>query len=205
MNPPEPATDPAPVAAAGAPAPAPTPFVSMRELALLFGRIGLTSFGGGLSAWLYREVVHQRHWIEEEDFMGALTMAQVLPGANIINLAVYVGHRLRGTLGALLAVFMLLGPPMVVVIGILTVFQSMSHVAWLHDFLEGIAATAAGLTASVGIKSARRAYAQAKWTLGLVIAMFIAVGMMRWPLLPSVTILAVTSLVLVRVAARAKP
>lgn len=163
--------------------------VTLWEITLLFGRIGLTSFGGGLSAWLYREVVGRRHWLPEEDFLSALTMAQILPGANIINLAVYVGHRLRGLTGAGLAVFALLGPPMVVVILVTSAIGSMPPGGWLHDFLEGVAASAIGLTAAMGLRTARRSWANGRWTLLITLAVFAGVGVMQWPLIPVVLVL----------------
>ncbi|HEY4371656.1 MAG TPA: chromate transporter [Burkholderiales bacterium] len=174
--------------------------VTLMEIVSLFGRIGLTSFGGGLSAWLYREVVGRRQWIPEEDFLGALTMAQILPGANIINLAIYVGHRLRGALGATLAVLALLGPPMIVVILVTNAIQALPAGGWLHDFLEGVAASAIGLTAAMGLRTTRRAWVNGPWTLLLTIAIFAAVGVMQWPLIPVVLVLGVVGWL----AARAK-
>jgi len=190
--------------AATAVAPASTvAFVTLSELALLFGRIGITSFGGGLSAWLYREVVGKRHWLPDEDFLGALTMAQVLPGANILNLSVYVGHRLRGAVGATVALASLLLPPMVVVIGITELFERVGEMVWLHDFLEGVAASAIGLTAAMGLRTAQRAYKNGRWTVGIVIAVFACIGLLHWPLVPVVLVLAAVAMVLARGAAPA--
>ena len=64
--------------------------VTLWDIASLFGQIGLTSFGGGLSAWLYREVVGKRHWLPEEDFLGALTMAPTVePTALVAPIAAW--------------------------------------------------------------------------------------------------------------------
>ena len=73
-------------------------------LFLIFSRIGLTSFGGGVSGWLLREFVQDRDWISEEDFLNGLAISQALPGINVKNMAIWIGHRLLGWRGALLAV-----------------------------------------------------------------------------------------------------
>ncbi|MFM0006150.1 MULTISPECIES: chromate transporter [Paraburkholderia] len=158
--------------------------VSLLEILLLFARVGLTSFGGGLSAWIYREVVTQRGWLEEDEFLGALTLGQILPGSNVINLSIYVGYRMKGAIGSTVAVSALLVPPMVVIVLLATVFHQFAQLAWLHEFLEGVAAAAIGMTASVGFRTARSLLAVQRWPLVMIVAVFVAVGVLRWPLVP---------------------
>jgi chromate transporter len=178
-------------------APASAP-VTLAQIVLLFARIGLTSFGGGLSAWIYREVVDRRHWLNEDEFLGALTMSQILPGSNVVNLSIYVGHRLRGVLGSIAAVVALLLPPMIAAVLLSVAFQRLGNIGWLHDFLEGLAAAAIGLTASVGLRGARRSLASGYWAVALIVAIFIAIGVLHWPLVPVVIVLAGCSLTLAR-------
>jgi chromate transporter len=192
-DPADPAAKPAPLQGGQPVAPA-----TLLQLALLFTRIGLTSFGGGLSAWLFREVAVRLRWLSEEEFLGALTMSQILPGSNVINLAIYVGHRMRGGIGSLVATSALLLPPMVVVIFIAMGFQRISDIVWLHNFLEGVAAAAIGMTVSMGLRNARRALRAGRWTLAMIAAVFVAIGLLRWPLVPVALALAVVALVLAR-------
>jgi chromate transporter len=158
--------------------------VSLPDIMLLFGRVGLTSFGGGLSAWIYREVVSQRNWLSDEEFLGALTLSQILPGSNVINLSIYVGQRLRGPLGSVTAVAALLLPPMALIVLLASVFHRFTQLVALHDFLEGVAVAAIGMTASVGLKTARSAVATRRWPLLLIAVVFVAVGVLHWPLVP---------------------
>ncbi len=58
------------------------------ELALTFNKISLASFGGGLSAWARRVIVEEKKWLDDEEFLSALTLSRVLPGANQMNFAV---------------------------------------------------------------------------------------------------------------------
>src|SRR5499427_4336491 len=78
--------------------------VPLWRIALSFNQIALASFGGGLSAWSRHMVVEQRHWMTDEEFLSAMTVCRVLPGANQVNLAVFVGTKLRGPAGAVAAV-----------------------------------------------------------------------------------------------------
>jgi chromate transporter len=65
--------------------------VPLLSLMNVFFRVGITSFGGSTAAWLYREIVERHRWLDEEGFVTALTLSQALPGANPVNLAIYVG------------------------------------------------------------------------------------------------------------------
>jgi chromate transporter len=178
--------------------------VSLMQIIALFARVGLTSFGGGLSAWIYREVVTARGWLKDEEFLGALTLGQILPGSNVVNLSIYIGHRLRGPLGSVVAVSALLVPPMVVVVLFASVFHPFTQLAAVHRFLEGVAAAAIGMTASVGLRTARAAIATQRWPLLLIVAVFVAVGVLRWPLVPVAIVAGATGLLIsARVRARA--
>ncbi len=170
--------------------------VSLAGLVLLFTRVGLTSFGGGVSAWIYREVVERRRWLNEDEALSALTMSQILPGSNVVNLSIYIGHRLGGTLGSVIAVAALLLPPMIVVVLLNLAIGRFSDIGWMHDFLEGLAAAAIGLTASVGLRGARRSMALCHGTVVLIVALFIAIGVLGWPLVPVVVTLTACSLIL---------
>jgi chromate transporter len=176
----------------------PKPLIPLRQIFSLFARIGLTSFGGGLSAWIYREVVARRRWLSEDEFLAGLTLAQILPGPNVINISIYIGLRLRGTRGSIVAALALLVPPMVVAVGLLALFNQFGELRWLHNLLEGIAAAAVGLTFSVAYSAARHATKSnhlAPIVLGIV---FVSIAVLRWPLIPVVLCVAPLALLAVR-------
>jgi chromate transporter len=75
--------------------------VSIAAIFSVFFSIGLFSFGGGLIGWVYRDVVLMRGWLNEDEFLSRMAVSQILPGANIANLSIYVGQKLRGPLGEL--------------------------------------------------------------------------------------------------------
>ena len=118
----------------------------------LFSCPSSTSWGIGdigdlvpLTAWLYREIVEKRKLLRDTDFMGGMTLAQVLPGINMTNMSVYVGQRLRGVKGALTAVLGLILVPFFAIILIGTFYAQIKEIPALHHFLDGVAASAVGL------------------------------------------------------------
>ena len=132
-----------------------SPHVSLGTIFWIFFQIGSLSFGGGLTAWLYREIVEKRKLMTEADFMGGMTLAQVLPGINMTNLSVYVGQRLRGVKGALVAMLGLILVPFFAIILIGSIYAQIKEYPALHHFLDGMAAAAVGLLMAMGIKAVK--------------------------------------------------
>src|SRR4051812_37059523 len=79
-----------------------TPVVTRRALFLCFLTMGLTSFGGVLP-WARRMLVEERAWLTNKEFLDALSLGQILPGPNVVNLSIMVGARFHGAVGAVLA------------------------------------------------------------------------------------------------------
>ncbi len=156
----------------------PTPL----RLFLIFARIALTSFGGGLSGWLLREFVTERKWISEEEFLNGLAISQALPGVNVKNMAIWIGYRLNGFRGAVAGFTGIIVPPAIVIVLLSTLFGVVAHYPWTHVVLVGAAAAAVGLSLSMGITTARRVPRRVVPLL-IMVATFVAVGLLHWPLL----------------------
>ena len=168
---------------------APQESVPLHSLFLVFFRIGLFSFGGGLSGWIYRDVVTLRCWMGHEEFLSGLALAQILPGANVTNLAIYIGQRLRGAVGAVAALSGLVVGPFFAVIGLVVAYDRIAGVEWIQDAMSGAAAAAIGLLLLVALAGARRA-SRSLAPLLILAATFICVGLLQWPLVPVVLCLA---------------
>src|SRR3954470_6987778 len=72
--------------------------------------------GGGLSAWSREVLVVEKQWMGEEEFLSAMTMCRIFPGANQVNMAVFAGAKMRGLLGAGAALFGLCLLPVIIVL-----------------------------------------------------------------------------------------
>ncbi len=154
---------------------------SVGAIFLVFFRIGLMSFGGGLTGWVYREVVVLRRWIPEDEFISGLAMCQILPGGNVCNFSVYIGQKLRGALGSCAALLGLVIGPFFCVIALAGGYSLLTRYSYVEPAMEGIAASAIGLTLLVtlrGIGGAAR-HPAALIALG---ATFTGVAIFNWPL-----------------------
>src|SRR3954447_8673895 len=115
------------------------------RLLALFGvcvQIGLLSFGGGLTGWVHREVVARRAWMTEQEFLSDVALGQILPGTNISNLLVYIGQRLQGVLGAVVALAGLLMGPFFAVIALAAAHDLIAGEPWIQRGMDGTAAAA---------------------------------------------------------------
>ena len=147
------------------------------------------SFGGGLSAWLFREIVEKRKWMTATEFLSGLTLVQALPGVNMTNMSVYVGQRLRGVPGVLTALFGLLVGPFFILIALRTAYHTIDDVPWSHAALAGLATTAVGLLLSMGVKAIRAFKPSMAHGLVLLIVV-VTVGGFRLPMVPVIVLMA---------------
>jgi chromate transporter len=166
-----------------------------------FLRLGCTSFGGGSAGWLYREMVLKRRWIDDQTFLKAMALGQVMPGANGVKLSVLIGQHLKGAPGAAAAVFGLLAGPFAIILAIGSVYAGLGEQTLLHAMLDGIAATVVGLTLATGLRSAWHGSAGGI-PLAIVAITVLCVGILRWPMIPVVLVLAPLSIGLAFAQAR---
>jgi len=167
---------------------APKPNISLTALASVFFRVGLASFGGSTAAFLYREVVRSRGWLSEEEFLAALTLSQVMPGANPVNMALYIGTKLRGGIGGFVAAFGLVGPPFVVILILGGLYASYGSTPGVQGVLAGVVAIGIAMMLQLGAQLARGIRTFVPALIATVI--FMAVGVLNWPMIPVVLVMA---------------
>jgi chromate transporter len=183
-----------------------TPRITLLEVFLLFSQLGLSSFGGAVSAWVHRALVERRSLIGEAEFAAALGLARIIPGANVVNLAVMLGHRLRGAAGAIAAgVGLILGPSLVA-ITLMIAYRRWGGSPASRAMLEGAAAASVGLLVAMGL--AAGAYllgigTNARlWTwrnaanTAVIAAVFILIGVLHFAMVPTVLLLTAASIAL---------
>jgi chromate transporter len=176
------------------------PAPSLGELFRGFLGLGLISFGGALPH-ARRVLVEERRWLSPAEFTDLLGLCQFLPGGNVINLSVAVGMRFRGLPGALAGILGLIAGPSLVVIGLGVIYERTQNDPHVRHLFAGLAAAAAGLLVAMSLKillPLRRDPAAA--TIAAI--GFIAIAILRIPLLPTMLVLAPLSIVVAARAAR---
>jgi chromate transporter len=167
---------------------------SATELFMGFLGLGMMSFGGALPL-ARRAIVEQRRWLSAADFTDLLGLCQFLPGGNVINLSVAIGMRFRGLTGALAGLLGLIAGPSLVVIGLGVLYEHTQNDPHIRHLFAGLAAAAAGLLISMAV---RIVLVLRHHPVGAIIAIvgFLAIALLRFPLLPTMLILTPLSIYL---------
>ena len=124
---------------------------SLGELFMAFNRLALQGFGGVLPV-AQRELVERRRWLTKEQFVEMLAISQVLPGPNVVNLALMFGDRAFGLRGAMAALGGMLLAPMVIVLALAALYGHLAQYPIATGALRGMGAVAAGLIMSTALK-----------------------------------------------------
>jgi chromate transporter len=158
---------------------------SLRELFIAFTWLALQGFGGVLVV-VQRELVERKQWLTHEEFIEDWAVAQVMPGPNVVNLALMYGGRVFGLAGALTALAGLLACPLIVVLLLAVLHARFASNPAVEGALRGMAAVSAGLIGAVGLKLAaalRTNPVPPGWSIAICIAGFILVALLHVPLL----------------------
>ena len=181
---------------------APAPSIGLARIFAAFLRIGCTSFGGGTAGYLHRAIVLKRGWIDDRTFLADFAMGQAIPGSNGVKLTVQIGQRLHGAAGAAVALVGLLAAPFVVVVAIGALYAGFGEHRILHAMFDGVAAAVIGLTFATGLLS--MTHSKPGLTgVTLAAATVLGVGVLRWPMLPVVAVLAPLGIALALIEGRA--
>ncbi len=131
---------------------------SPAALFVAFFRIGVTSFGGGLVAYLRDEIVTNKQWMTPDEFLAALEIGQTLPGLNSVNVAIIAGRKLCGPAGAIAAAAGLVIPGALILVILGLLYERFHRNPDVAAALAGIAAAAVGLLLQVTLKIGARQF-----------------------------------------------
>ena len=157
---------------------------SCGEVFRVFNRLALQGFGGVLPV-AHRELVERERWLSPQQFVELLTLGQVLPGPNIINLALIIGDRQFGWRGAAAACAGLLALPLLIVLALATAYQHFADNPLVAGALRGMGAVAAGLVIATAVKLSRTLQTNPIGRpvgMALALATAVLVGGLRWPM-----------------------
>ena len=130
----------------------------LSELFWTFARVGLFTFGGGYAmiALLENEFVSRRKWIEKDEFLDMVAISESTPGPIAINAATYIGYRIYGFIGALVATVGVCIPSFVIIYAISLCFDAFLALAPVAYAFRGIQVAVVYLIFSAGIKMLKK-------------------------------------------------
>jgi chromate transporter len=147
---------------------------SFGELVRVSARIGCLSFGGpvGQIALMHREIVEQRQWVSEEQYLHALNLCHLLPGPEAQQLAVWIGWKLQGTRGGLAAGLLFVIPGALVILALSVLYGLAARLDWFAALFLGIKAAVLAIVVQALLRVAGRALNTVfkRWIAGLAFA-----------------------------------
>jgi chromate transporter len=157
---------------------------SLTDLFVSFTLLALQGFGGVL-AIVQHELVERKRWLTKEQFVEDFAVAQIMPGPNVVNIALMIGGRYFGLPGALAALAGMLTVPLILVLLLALVYAQYAGHPGVAGALRGMGVVAAGLIGATGLKL----FATLKThplgisaCIGLAAICFVAIALLRWPL-----------------------
>lgn len=149
----------------------------MRELLTMFGsffKIGLFTFGGGYAMVpiIQREVIDHRGWVDRDEFIELLTLAQSAPGPIALNTSVFVGYKMRGYAGALAALLGVVVPAFTVILIVAIYFAQFRENVYVNAAFKGMRPAVVALIVSP-IVSLSRGMGAWKYALAAAVALFV--------------------------------
>jgi chromate transporter len=157
---------------------------TLTDLFVSFTLLALQGFGGVLAV-VQRELVEKKRWLTQEEFIEDWSVAQIMPGPNVINLALIVGSRYFGLKGAVVGLAGMMAVPLVLVLTLAMIYSQFAEHPSVAGALRGMGAVASGLILATGIKliSALKTNVLGwRWCTALGLACLVGIVVIRLPL-----------------------
>lgn len=157
---------------------------SRADLFWSFTILAMQGFGG-VVAIVQRELVDKKRWMTREEFVEEWAVAQVMPGPNVVNLAMIIGNRFFGLAGALSALAGMLCFPLMLLLLIVILYGQVAHHPAVAGALRGMSAVAAGMIIASGLRllPVLRTHPLGGFGAGLIACLsFMAIAFLRIPL-----------------------
>jgi len=149
---------------------------SLLELFLTFAKIGAVTFGGGYAMLpiLERELSDKKKWTTSDDLLDYYAISQVTPGVIAVNVSTFIGNKLRGAIGGIVATLGVVTPSILIITLIALCISNFSDIVWVQKALRGINISVAALLTYSVFNFAKKAVKGALPLFFLLLA-FIAV------------------------------
>ena len=144
--------------------------MTLSDLTRAFARIGLLSFGGPAAqiALMHREIVDDRKWVTEKEYLQALSFCMLLPGPEAMQLATWIGWRKHGTIGGLIAGGLFVLPGAVVVLALTMIYAEWGQVPVVAALFTGVQAAVLAVVIEALLRVSRRALkSRSHWIIAI--------------------------------------
>ena len=120
----------------------------LTDMGTFFFQVGALAFGGGLTmiAFIQEQVVNQFHWLTQQEFIDGLALSQFTPGP-ILMIAAYIGYKLAGVAGAVLATTAIFLPSFILMLSMLRMFERVRTLVWTKAAMRGVGPAVIGVLA----------------------------------------------------------
>ena len=155
--------------------------IPLSDLTRTFARIGLLSFGGPAAqiSLMHREVVEHRKWVSEQDYLSALSFCMLLPGPEAMQLATWIGWRLHGTVGGLIAGLLFVLPGAAIVLALSMIYAAFGQLPLVAALFAGVQAAVVAVVIEALLRVSKRALkTRSHWIIaGLAFVALFFVGL----------------------------
>jgi chromate transporter len=132
------------------------PVLSLPTIFLAFLRLGATAYGGpAMMAYLRQECVGKRRWLTEQDFKDGMALCHTIPGATMVQMASYMGYRLRRLPGALVAAVGFVSPAFVLMTGLSAAYFAFGDLPLVRALFHGLGAIVVAVILNACVSLAR--------------------------------------------------
>jgi chromate transporter len=172
------------------------PYYSLKQLMYYFLKLGSIGFGGpvALVGYMHRDLVHQRQWIEEDDYKEGLALSQLAPGPLAAQLAIYLGFVKYRIIGATVAGLAFVLPSFIMVVLLGMAYVHFGGLPWMQAVFYGVSASVIGIIAISAYKLTNKSIGKniLLWVIFLIAAavtiitqsenvlLFIGAGILYW-------------------------
>lgn len=155
------------------------------QIFIIFFKIGAFTFGGGLAMLplVKQEIVDRKKWVSPSEFVDIVAVAMTAPGAIIINSAVYVGYKIKGTAGSLVAVLGAALPSFSIILIIAVFFLQFQNLSWVEALFSGIRPAVGAFIAAAVLKVGRTSLTNIKSLSFIVLFLLFALFLEFHPIL----------------------
>ena len=150
------------------------------DLFRAFFTIGALTFGGGYAMlpMLEREIVTKRSWATNEELLNYFAIGQCTPGIIAVNTATFVGYKVKGIIGGIVATLGVVAPSMVIITIIAMVLESFMDIVWVQNAFAGIRVAVCALI-TVSVVKLFKSNVKQHWHIALAIIAFVVVALLK--------------------------